>query len=106
MNTQIHNFTSQVVKIGFSRQIIIPKRLYDEFRLRPGNYLEVQRSGARIILQPKQLVNWELEADLAESREDARMGRVYGPFSTAKKLVASLNKEGKKLKKKDRESLL
>jgi AbrB family looped-hinge helix DNA binding protein len=44
------------VKIGVSRQIVIPKKVYDRLRLTPGDYLEVELEGDKLILTPKELV--------------------------------------------------
>ncbi len=74
------------VKIGVSRQVVIPKRIHDELGLTPGDYLEVEREGDRLILTPKALV----EKRLAEGLEDMRKGRVHGPFSSVPKLLRSL----------------
>lgn len=74
------------VKIGVSRQIVIPKKVYDQLKLASGDYLEVEVEGDRLILTPKELV----DKRLAESLGDLKKGRVYGPFNTAKQAVRSL----------------
>jgi AbrB family looped-hinge helix DNA binding protein len=76
------------VKIGVSRQIVIPKKVYDQLRLSSGDYLEVEVKGDRLILTPKELV----DKRLAESLEDLKQGRTYGPFNTAKEAVRSLRR--------------
>lgn len=76
------------VKIGVSRQIVIPKKLYDELRLSPGDYLDVELKGEKLILTPKELI----EKRLAEGLEDFKKGRFYGPFSTAKEAIQHLHK--------------
>jgi AbrB family looped-hinge helix DNA binding protein len=45
------------VKIGASRQVVIPKRLYDELGLAPGDYLEVELSRGKLTFTPKTLVD-------------------------------------------------
>ncbi len=45
------------VKIGASRQVVIPKRLYDELGLTPGDYLEVELDGGKLTFTPKTLVD-------------------------------------------------
>ena len=82
------------VKIGVSRQVVIPKKIHDDLGLRPGDYLEVQLLGHRLVLTPKALI----EKRLAEGLEDITIGRVSGPFTSAKALVRSLHREAKKLK--------
>jgi hypothetical protein len=41
-----------------------------------------------------------IDAELAKGLEDVRMGRVYGPFDTAEELIASMKREGRKLRSK------
>jgi AbrB family looped-hinge helix DNA binding protein len=75
------------VKIGASRQVAIPKKLHDELGLSPGDYLEVERQGNRIIMTPKSLV----EKRLAEALDDVKHGRMGGPHDTVEDLIASLH---------------
>ena len=75
------------VKIGASRQIVIPKKIYDELGLQPGDYMEVEMSENHLILTPKQLI----EKRLAEGLEDLAEGRVHGPFDSAKDVIKSLH---------------
>jgi AbrB family looped-hinge helix DNA binding protein len=80
-----------VVKIGVSRQVAIPKRLHDQMGLAPGDYLQVELEGDRLILTPKALI----EKRLAESLEDIRGGRVHGPFKSVPALLRSLHRTKK-----------
>jgi AbrB family looped-hinge helix DNA binding protein len=50
------------VKIGVSRQIVIPKRLFDEIGLTPGDYLEVTLQEGSLLLTAKTLVDKPLES--------------------------------------------
>ncbi|MBI3871705.1 MAG: AbrB/MazE/SpoVT family DNA-binding domain-containing protein [candidate division Zixibacteria bacterium] len=79
------------VKVGVSRQVVIPKKFYDELGLTPGDYLEVEREGDKLVLIPKTLI----EKRLAEGLEDFEKGRVHGPFSTAKDVIQFLRKSRK-----------
>ena len=81
-----------IVKIGVSRQVAIPKKLHDEMGLAPGDYLQVELEGDRLILTPKALV----EKRLVESLEDIRQGRVHGPFKSVPALLRSLHRTNKK----------
>ncbi len=45
------------VKIGVSRQIVIPKRLFDQLGLVPGDYLEVTLHEGSLVMTPKTLVD-------------------------------------------------
>ncbi len=79
------------VKIGVSRQIVIPKKVYDQLRLTPGDYLEVELDGDKLVLTPKELI----EKRLTEGLEDIKAGRVHGPFSSAKEAIRHLRKSRK-----------
>src|SRR5713101_4674161 len=79
------------VKIGVTRQVVIPKKLHDKLGLVPGDYLEVELEGDHLVFTPKALV----EKRLAESLADIRKGRVHGPFRSASALVRSLHKNKK-----------
>ena len=80
-----------VVKIGVSRQVAIPKKLHDQLGLAPGDYLQVELEGDRLIVTPKALI----EKRLAESLEDIRQGRVHGPFRSMPALLRSLHRTKK-----------
>ena len=74
------------VKIGVSRQVVIPKKLYERLGLVPGDYLEVELEDDRLVLTPKMLV----EKRLAEGLKDVKQGRVVGPFKTARSAMKTL----------------
>jgi AbrB family looped-hinge helix DNA binding protein len=82
---------SSVVKIGASRQVIIPKKIHDRLGLEAGDYLEVELRDDKVILTPKALI----EKRLAEALEDVKKGRVHGPFSSADEMIRSL-RQGRK----------
>ena len=79
------------VKIGVSRQVVIPKKVHDQLGLAPGDYLEVELQGDHLVLTPKALI----EKRLAEGIEDIRKGRVHGPFRSVQALVRSLHRAKK-----------
>jgi AbrB family looped-hinge helix DNA binding protein len=92
MKTQPKQYrTTAAVKIGVSRQVVIPKRIHDQLGLEPGDYLEVELDGDRVVLTPKALI----EKRLAEGLDDIRKGRIRGPFQSVPALVRSLRKSGK-----------
>ncbi len=74
------------VKIGVSRQVVIPKKIYDELGLSPGDYLEVELEDDHLVLTPKMLI----DKRLAEGLEDIKQGRVKGPFQTAQEVIEAL----------------
>ena len=82
------------VKLGTSRQIVIPKKLYDALALAPGDYLEVELyEGNHLLVTPKTLVDKHPEIDkrLQEAEADIQAGRVSGPFQTAAELRRHLS---------------
>jgi AbrB family looped-hinge helix DNA binding protein len=81
------------VKLGASRQMVIPKKLYDDLGLAAGDYLEVELyEGGKLLVTPKELVDKHSEIDkrLAEAEEDIKAGRIHGPFATANEAVKAL----------------
>ena len=75
-----------VVKIGASRQIVIPKKFHDRLGLSPGNYLEVELRDNQLIITPKELV----DKRLTEGLENIKKGNVLGPFNTADEAIQAL----------------
>jgi AbrB family looped-hinge helix DNA binding protein len=87
------------VKLGSSRQIVIPKKLHDALGLEAGDYLEVEiYEGGKLLVTPKDLVDRHPEIDrrLAEAEEDMKAGRVKGPFATADDAIKALRGKSKK----------
>jgi AbrB family looped-hinge helix DNA binding protein len=77
---------SAIVKIGVSRQVAIPKKLHDKLGLAPGDYLQMELEGDRLVLTPQAMI----ERRLAEGLADIRKGRVHGPFASVAELLQSL----------------
>ena len=75
-----------LVKLGASRQVVIPKTIHDRLGLQPGDYLEVELERDRVILTPQALV----EKRLAEALRDIERGRVQGPFVSADEMIRRL----------------
>jgi AbrB family looped-hinge helix DNA binding protein len=89
------------VKLGASRQIVIPKKLYDALGLEAGDYLEVELyEGEKLLVTPKELVDKHPEIDkrLAEAEEDVQAGRLSGPFPTAADAVKALRSTARRKK--------
>ena len=81
------------VKLGVSRQVVIPKKLHDRLGLKPGDFLEVEEQQGRVVMTPKTLIDSRVHAAFRESMEDFKSGRRYtGPFDTAEQATASLHK--------------
>ena len=87
-----------VVKLGVSRQVVIPKRIWHALKLRPGEYMQVQQHGAGLVLTPKTLVDKELEAGLTQSLKEFREGRAHGPFGTVDAMFDFLDRKRKKIR--------
>ena len=88
------------VKFSASGQVALPKRIQKKLGLEPGDYLEVEEKGGKVVLTPKTLVDKRIQKRLAESFEDFRKGRVYGPFPSAKEMVRSLHAGARQRKKR------
>src|SRR5438445_6661301 len=71
------------VKIGVTRQVVIPKKLHDQLGLVPGDYLEVELEGDHLVFTPKALI----EKRLAEGLDDIRKDSVHGHFTSVSDLV-------------------
>lgn len=46
-----------IVKVGRSRQVTIPKKLFEELQLEEGDYVEVELKRDQLILTPKELID-------------------------------------------------
>jgi len=86
--TERANIFAPKLKIGASRQVAIPKKMYDELNLSPGDYMEAEIKNSRIILTPKVFI----EKRLMEGLADIKKGRTAGPFKDAKSTISSLRK--------------
>lgn len=80
------------VKLGVSRQVVIPKKLHDRLGLKPGDYLEVEEQQGKVVMTPKTLVDRRVQTAFEESVEDFKSGRYSGPFDTADEAIESLHK--------------
>jgi AbrB family looped-hinge helix DNA binding protein len=92
-------FTMPVVKVMDRRQVVIPKEIFEQLKLKTGDYLEATIDNGKIVYIPKQLVDrdawyWSDEGQqhIGEALDDIKKGRVTGPFTSAKDLVKSLRK--------------
>ena len=92
MKIQVKENLSSAVKIGASRQVVIPKRIHDALGLQPGDYLQVELSKGVVIFKPKTLIDKKILEDVQASMEDIRNGRFSGTFDTADKAARSLHK--------------
>ena len=58
-----------------------------------GDWIDVKIEKGKVVLTPKSVV----DRQIAEALEDVKMGRLYGPFSSAKELIKSLHSGAKNL---------
>lgn len=68
---------SQVVKIGTSRQVAIPKKIYEQLHLATGDYLEISIENDHLILTPKVFI----EKRFTEEPRNIKTKRTPQPFS-------------------------
>ena len=81
-----------IVKLGASRQVVIPKKVHDELGLGPGDFLEVEVRDGKVVFTPQALI----DRRLAEGLADVSAGRVQGAFKTAGELPRSLREPRKR----------
>ncbi|OGB93253.1 MAG: hypothetical protein A3G35_14410 [candidate division NC10 bacterium RIFCSPLOWO2_12_FULL_66_18] len=80
-----------LVKVKEKYQVTLPASVRQKAGVVVGDLLEAQVQGKKITLTPKVVVDRTfIEKRLAESFEDFRKGRVYGPFASAREAVRSL----------------
>ena len=77
---------AQMVKIGTSRQVAIPKKMYEQLHLGAGDYLEVEVQKDKLVLTPKAFI----EKRLAEGLKEIEEGKITGPFDNAEDMIKSL----------------
>ena len=85
-----------LVKIKEKYQVTLPAALREKAGLKVGDLLDAKVEGNKITLTPKGV----LDRELAQALKEIEQGKTFGPFSSAKDLIRSLNREAKKLKKK------
>lgn len=50
-----------LVRISAKHQVVIPKEVFNDFGLSPGDYVDVTRQGSQIVMRPKKVVDREEE---------------------------------------------
>jgi len=86
-----------VVKVGRSRQVVIPKAIWEELGLRPGDYFEVEVEEDRIVFTPKRLVGreelwyWSKEgqAEIRQALAEVEQGQAEA-FDDVEELIDDL----------------
>lgn len=85
-----------IVRVKNKYQVVIPERVRKEIGVEIGDVLEANVERGKITLTPKSVV----DRGIAESLEEFRKGRSFGPFKTHREFIASLHTEAKKLRRK------
>jgi AbrB family looped-hinge helix DNA binding protein len=75
-----------IVTVKNKYQVVIPQRVREQIGVSIGDILEAKVERGRITLTPKSVV----DRAIAEGLEDARKGRVRGPFKTVDQMLDSL----------------
>lgn len=94
----------------------IPRRVRSAVGLVDGDFVEVKAVGNKIVITPQLVIDRSkfptaddeytpaqrriIDARLAQSDEDIKHGRVFGPFNTHKEFVAALRRRDGRVKKK------
>jgi len=94
----------------------IPRRVRSAVGLADGDFVEVKAVGNKIVITPQLVIDRSkfptaddeyppaqrriIDARLAQSDEDIKHGRVFGPFNTHKEFVAALRRRDGRVKKK------
>lgn len=98
---------TSLVKVQKKGQFTIPNEMRHLIGLADGDYVQVVLKGRKIILEPAQIVTGRtaeeltpaqrrtLDARLAEGLADVKAGRVHGPFTSHREMMAFLENESK-----------
>jgi len=87
-----------VVRVGRSRQVVIPKVIWDQLGLEAGDYFEVELEEDRIVFIPKKLVSkeelwyWSREgqAEINQALREIEEGQAK-EFEDVEELIEELN---------------
>lgn len=78
-----------LMKVKPKFQITIPPSVREAMQLEVGDLLEAEIHANRIVLTPKAVVDKALK----ESLDEARQGKLRGPFRTAKAVTQALKRK-------------
>lgn len=82
-----------LVTVKNKYQVVIPAMLRKQAGIRVGDLLEAKVERGKVTFTPKSVI----DRGIAESLEDFKRGRSYGPFDTAEAMIDSLHGKVKKL---------
>ena len=83
-----------LVSVKNKFQIVIPAKVRKQAGIKVGDLLEAKVERGKLTFVPKAII----DRGIAESLEDYKKGRVYGPFDTVEEMIASLHRNAKKLR--------
>ena len=89
-----------LVKVKTKYQVTLPTDIRRKAGLAIGDLLEAKVEGKKITLTPKSII----DRGLAESLEDFKKSRYYGPFDSAEDMVRSLRQRPKRKVQKSKRS--
>lgn len=89
-----------LVKVKTKYQVTLPTEVRERVGLAVGDLLEAKVEGNKITLTPKSVI----DRHIAESLEDFKKGRVYGPFASANEAIRSLQSNIKKIRERAKRS--
>jgi AbrB family looped-hinge helix DNA binding protein len=81
-----------IVTVKNKYQVVIPRHVRDEIGVAIGDVFEAKAEKGKIVFEPKSIV----DRGIAESMEEFKAGRVFGPFATHKRFLGALHEEAKK----------
>ncbi len=107
---------STLVRVQHKGQVTIPTRLRRQAGISEGHLIEASFRRGKIILTPKLVIDRSqfptaddeytpeqrrfIDARLAESEDDIKRGRTFGPFHTAAEMIEFLHSHAKKARVK------
>jgi AbrB family looped-hinge helix DNA binding protein len=102
-----------IIRVQRKGQVTIPTRIRIQVGLADGDLVEARAERGKIVLTPKMVVDREytpgqrriIDARLAESLDDLKKGRTYGPFETHEEMIKSLHSETRKARTKKTKSV-
>jgi AbrB family looped-hinge helix DNA binding protein len=83
-----------IVTVKNKFQVVIPAKVRRQAGIKVGDVLEAKLERGKVTFTPKSLV----DRGIAESLEDFKKGRSYGPFASAEEMVASLTAKTRKVR--------
>jgi len=105
-----------LVKIHRKGQVTLPRRFRSAIGVAEGDLVEASVRRGKIVLTPKLVTDRSkiptaddeyapeqrriMDARLAESEDNLKKGRTFGPFNTADEMIASMKHQLRQLRKK------